>query len=112
MGQKIKTDKIWLCESVDKLKGIGKQGEVKMNEMYIHTIANSQIYVRSYGLPKLPICGLGRIYEHGLVALPGKPNVFHQRPQESKKSLFIEIWRNMGREVKVAILHVKILLYH
>ena len=23
---KIKTDKIWLCESVGKLKGIGKQG--------------------------------------------------------------------------------------
>ena len=29
--EKIKTDKIWLCESVGKLKGIGKQGEVKMN---------------------------------------------------------------------------------
>ena len=28
MGRKIKTDKIWLCESVGKLKGIGKQGEV------------------------------------------------------------------------------------
>ena len=28
--KKIKTDKIWLCESVGKLKGIGKQGEVKM----------------------------------------------------------------------------------
>ena len=26
MGQKIKTDRIWLCESVGKLKGIGKQG--------------------------------------------------------------------------------------
>ena len=24
--EKIKTDKIWLCESVAKLKGIGKQG--------------------------------------------------------------------------------------
>ena len=39
-------------------------------------------------------------------------NAFHQRPQESKKSLFLEIWREMGREVKVVILHIKILLYH
>ena len=38
----IKTDKIWLCESVGKLKGIGKQGEVKMNEINIHTITNFQ----------------------------------------------------------------------
>ena len=43
--EKIKTDKIWLCESLGKLKGIGKQGEVKMNEMNIHTIANLQRYV-------------------------------------------------------------------
>ena len=27
--KKIKTDKIWLYESVGKLKGIGNQGEVK-----------------------------------------------------------------------------------
>ena len=54
-AEKIKTDKIWLCESVGKLKGIGKQGEVKINEMNIHTIADLQRYVRSYGLPKLPI---------------------------------------------------------
>ena len=40
MGQKIKTDKIWLRESVGRLKGIGKQGEVKMNEIEIHTIAD------------------------------------------------------------------------
>ena len=40
--EKIKTDKIWLCEFVDKLKGIGKQGEVKTNEINIHTIADLQ----------------------------------------------------------------------
>ena len=44
-AEKIKTDKIWLCESVGKLKGIGKQGEVKMNEINIHTIADLQRYV-------------------------------------------------------------------
>ena len=51
----MKTDKIWICESVGKLKGIGKQGEVKMNDINIHTIADLQRYVRSYGLPKLAI---------------------------------------------------------
>ena len=71
--EKIKTNKIWLCESVGKLKGIGKQGEVKMNEINVHTIANFQRYVRSYGLPKLSIRGVGQIYDHALVALPGKP---------------------------------------
>ena len=43
--EKIKTDKIWLCEYVGKLNGIGEQGEVKMNEINIHTIANLQRYV-------------------------------------------------------------------
>ena len=39
------TDKIWICESVGNLKGIVKQGEVKMNEINIHTIADLQRYV-------------------------------------------------------------------
>ena len=69
----IKTYKIWLCESVGKLKGIGKQGEVKMNEIHLHTIADLQRYVPSYWLPKLPIRSLCQIYVHGMVALPGKP---------------------------------------
>ena len=38
--EKIKTDKIRICESVGKLKGIGKQGEVKINEINVHTIAD------------------------------------------------------------------------
>ena len=58
-AEKIKTDKIWLCEYVGKLKGIGKQGEVKMNEIDVHTITDFQRYVKSYGLPKLSIRGLG-----------------------------------------------------
>ena len=70
--EKIKTDKIWLCESVGKIKGIGNQGEVKMNEINIHTITNFQRYVQSYGLPKLSIRGLGQIYDRALVALSGK----------------------------------------
>ena len=43
--EKIKTDKIWLSEYFGKLKGIGKQGEVKMNEININTIADLQRYV-------------------------------------------------------------------
>ena len=44
-----------------------------MNETNIHTIADLQRYVRSYGFPKLPIQGFGQIYEHRLESLPGKP---------------------------------------
>ena len=44
--ENIKTGKVWICESVVKLKGIGNQGEVKMNEINIHTIADLQRYVR------------------------------------------------------------------
>ena len=60
------------------------QGEVKINEMNIHTIADLQRYVRSYGLPKLPIRGLGQIYEHALVALPGKTMLSIKDHRKSK----------------------------
>ena len=95
MGRKIKTDKIWLCESVGKRKGIGKQGEVKTNEINIHTIADLQSYARLYGLPKLPIRGLVQIYEHGLVALPGKPTPSikdHRKEKKSYLSRYGERW--------------------
>ena len=93
--EKIKTDKIWLCESVGKLKGIGKQGEVKMNEINVHTIADFQRYVQSYGLPKLSICGLGQIYDHALVALPWKPTPSvknHRKAINPYYSRYGEIW--------------------
>ena len=51
MGQNFKTDKIRLCESVDKLKGIGKQREVKMNEINVHTIAHFQGTFEVMGCP-------------------------------------------------------------
>ena len=59
-----------------------------MNEINIHTISNLQRYVRSYGLPKLPICGLDQIYEHGLVALPGKPTPSIKDHRKSKNPYF------------------------
>ena len=74
----IKTDKIWLCESVGKLKGIGKQGKVKMNKINIHTIADFQRYIRSYGLTKLSIRGLGQMYEHALVSRVELPVYVHK----------------------------------
>ena len=43
-AKKSKKYKIWIYESVGKLKGMGEQGEEKMNEMKIHTIADLQRY--------------------------------------------------------------------
>ena len=51
--EKRKTDKIWICESVGKLKGIGNQGGTKMDKMNIHKFSDVQRCVQSYGLPKL-----------------------------------------------------------
>ena len=93
--EKIKTDKIWLYESVGKLKGIGKQVEVKMNEINVHTIADFQRYVQSYGLPKLSIRDFGQIYEHALVALPGKPTTSvkdHRKARNPYFSRYGDIW--------------------
>ena len=93
--KKIKTDKIWICEYVDKLNGISKQVEVKMNEINVNTIANFQRYVRSYGLPKLSIRGLGQIYEHALVALPGKPTPSvkdHRKARNIYYKIYGERW--------------------
>ena len=47
------TDKVWLCESVGKLKGVGHLEIAKMNELRIHTIADLQLHVRHRG--KVPI---------------------------------------------------------
>ena len=55
MSQKKKTENIWICQYVGKLKGIGNQGEVKMNDMNIHTISDLQRYVQSYGFPNMKI---------------------------------------------------------
>ena len=86
--EKIKTDKIWLCESVGKLKGIGKQGEVKMNDINVPTIANFQRYVQSYSFTKLPIRGLGQIFEDALAALPGKPTPSIKDHRKAKNPYF------------------------
>ena len=71
-GQK-KTDKVWLCESLGKLKGVGKQAKAKMNELSIHRISDLQLHVHHHGIPKVPLPGFGRIYDISIQALPGKP---------------------------------------
>ena len=50
-----KTDKVWICKSVGKLKGIGQQAKAKTNELSIHTIADLQLHVHHHGIPKVPI---------------------------------------------------------
>ena len=90
-----KTDKIWMCESVGKVKGIGNQGEAKMNEMKIHTIDNLQRYVWSYGFTKLTIRGFNQTYEHGLETLPWKPMPsikYHRKAENPYFSIYGEIW--------------------
>ena len=66
-----------------------------MNEINVHTIADFQRYVRSYGLPKLPIRGLCQIYDHALVALPGKPTPSVKDHRKARNPYFSrngEIW--------------------
>ena len=94
-SEKRKPENMWLYKSVDKLKGIGNQGEAKMNEMNIHTVANLQRYVRSYRFPKLPIRGFYRVYEHGLESLPGKPTTpikYHRKSKNPYLSRYGERW--------------------
>ena len=66
-----------------------------MNEIKIHTISDFQRYVQLYGLPKLSICGLGRIYEHGLVDLPRKPTPsikYHRKAKNTYLLRYGERW--------------------
>ena len=42
--KKTTTDKVWLCESVGKPKGVGQLAIAKMNELRIHTIADLQLH--------------------------------------------------------------------
>ena len=66
-----------------------------MNEINTHTISDVQRYVRSYGFPKLPIFGLGQIYEHGLIPIPRKqtPSIKdHRKSKNTYLSIYGERW--------------------
>ena len=93
--KKTNTDKVWLCESVGKLKGVGQVAIAKMNELRIHTIADIQIHVRHHG--KVPIRGFDQIYAIALQALPGNPpSSFkdHRKAKNPYISRYGERWVN------------------
>ena len=72
-SRKQRTDKVWLCESVGKLKGVVQQAKAKIDELSIHTISDLQLHVHHHGVPRVPIQGFGRIYDIALQYLPGNP---------------------------------------
>ena len=56
--------------------------------------------VKLYGLPKLPIRGLGQIYEHGLVALPGKPTPSIKDRRKEKNPYFSRYGKRWVEKLK------------
>ena len=77
--RKKKTDKVWLCESVGKLKGVGQQEKSKMN----------------HGTPKVPIWGFGRIYDISLRDLLGNSptySKYHRKATNLDLSRYGERW--------------------
>ena len=66
MDPKTKIDMAWICESVGKLKGVGKQEKVKINELSILTISGIQLHVHNHGILKVHIRGFGLIYDIAL----------------------------------------------
>ena len=93
MDRKEKKDKVWLCESVGKLKGVGQLARAKMNELRIHTIADLQLHVRHH--EKVHIRGFSQIYDMALQALPGNPPSSFKDHRKSKNpylSRYGEIW--------------------
>ena len=107
----MKTDNIWICESVGKLKGIGNQGEEK-NEWDKHShhlwFTKTCLIVWVDQATNIRL----RLNLWNWIGISTKEtDAFHQRPQESKKSALLQIWRYMGREVKAVLLHVKIVMH-
>ena len=51
--KKTKTYKVWLYESLGKLKVVGQQAKAKMNELRINTIVD--LYLHHHGIPKVPL---------------------------------------------------------
>ena len=94
MGLK-KTYKVWLCESLGNIKGVGQQAKAKMNDLFIQIIADLQLRVRHNVIPKVFIWGFGQIYDIALQALPGKPHLYfkdHRKAKNPYLSRYGEIW--------------------
>ena len=95
MGRGEKTDKVWICEYLGKLKGSGQQAKAKMNEFSIHTIADLQLHVCHHGIPKVHIRGFSQIYDIALQDLPGKPHpsfMDHRKAKNPYISRYGERW--------------------
>ena len=73
-----------------------------MNDINVHTITNFQRYVRSYGLPKLSIRGLGQIYDHALVALPGKPTPSVKDHRKSRNPYYSRYGERLLEKLKTS----------
>ena len=71
-----------------------------MNEINIHTIANFQRYVLSYGFPKLSIRVLGQIYEHAQVALPRKPTPSTKDHRKARNPYFLRYGERWVQKLK------------
>ena len=93
--KKTRTDKVWICDSVGKLKGVGHQAKETMNDLSIHTIADLQLHVHHHGIPKVHIQGFGQIYDIDLQDIPGKPpSSFkdHRKAENPYLSRYKERW--------------------
>ena len=90
----LKTDKVWICESLGKLKGVWHQETVNMNELSNHKIADLQLHIIHHGIPKVHIWGFGQIYDIALQDLPGQPHPYfkdHRKAKNRYLSRYVEM---------------------
>ena len=110
--KKLNTDKVWHCQSVDKLKGVGQLAIAKNNELKIQTIADLQLLVNHNDILKVRIRGFRRIYDMALRDLPEYPPSSFKYHRKSKNLYLSRCGREMGGQNEVLYCNVKILLHH
>ena len=97
-SEKTKTDKVWLCEYVGNLKGVGQMVKAKKNELKIHMIADLQLYVCHHVIQKVRIRGFNQIYDISLQDLPVTPLLLSTNTGKQKICIFqdmeIDGWKN------------------
>ena len=93
MDRRKKTDKVWLCESVGKIKGVGQPEKTKTNKLIIHTITDLQLHVNHHGTPKVHIRGF-EIFMIWLFKLyRGTPLIIPRTTGKQKTRIFQDIER-------------------
>ena len=93
--EKTNTNKVWLCESVGKLKRVGQPAIAKMNELRIHMIADLQLHVHHHVIPKVPILDFDQIYDMALQDIPRNPSSSFKDYRKAKNPyLSIYGWTN------------------